>query len=85
MGRPTNGPEILYIREARGWTANPRHMSKASKETQKLAKDIMDRRMPAVQRRLVWLPARRGPGVCVASARVLRASPCVGPVVGVAC
>jgi hypothetical protein len=29
------------------------HMSKASKETQKLAKEIMDDRMPADQRRLV--------------------------------
>jgi transcriptional regulator GlxA family with amidase domain len=29
------------------------HMSKASKETQKLAKEIMDQRMPADQRRLV--------------------------------
>jgi len=29
------------------------HMSKASKETQKLAKEIMDHRMPADQRRLV--------------------------------
>lgn len=52
MGRPTNGPEILYICESPNmkravWTANPRRMSKASKETQKLAKDIMDRRMPA--------------------------------------
>jgi hypothetical protein len=29
------------------------HMSKASNETQQLAKEIMDRRMPADQRRLI--------------------------------
>jgi len=32
---------------------NTGHMSKASKETQKLAKEVMDDRMPADQRRLV--------------------------------
>jgi hypothetical protein len=32
---------------------NSGHMSKASKDTQKLAKDMMDHRMPPDQRRLV--------------------------------